>query len=259
MLYKTLGLSENEMISVVGGGGKTSIVFRLARELHMHGKNVLISTTTKIYLPQGSDLTIIIEENEELVSQRIFEAASHLRGNKAARILVLGKKIFPDGKVAGVEPETLGRIFDEKLMNYVIIEADGAKQKPIKAPAEYEPLIPNQTRVVLGVIGIDAACKPLTDKFFHRPQIICEKLGYAYGASIDDDLIAFLVKWEQGLFKNVPSSARKVLIINKIDGKEQQKRAERIAGRVIEDNGEYRPDTIILTSAISENPVVRVF
>ena len=37
-----------------------------------------------------------------------------------------------------------------------MIEADGAKRLPLKVPGEWEPVIPDFTDLVVGVIGMDA-------------------------------------------------------------------------------------------------------
>jgi len=259
MLYKALRLNETEMISAVGGGGKTSIIFRLARELNAHGKNVLISTTTKIYIPHNRDVTVIIEANEKTVPDRIIRIARSQNDNKASKVLVVGKRIIPGGKMVGFEPETLVSIFNQGIFDYILVEADGAKCKPIKVPAQHEPVIPVTSGVVLGIIGIDAVGKPLTDEYFHRARTACKELGYVYGTPIEDGLITSIIVWEQGLFKNTPCSARKVLVLNKIDGREQQEHGERIAKLIIDKNLDCKLDAIILMSTLLENPVVEVF
>jgi probable selenium-dependent hydroxylase accessory protein YqeC len=253
MLCKSLGLQDREMVSAVGGGGKTSIIFRLARELFELEKRVLVTTTTKVYCPSEKDTIILIGNKEELIKS-IGKAAG--KG-----IPVLGKNILPDNKIEGLEVEVLNEVYEKGLADYIMVEADGAKQKPVKVPAPYEPLIPGKTTVVLGVIGMDALGKTLTDQFFHRASAACEKLEHPYGGPIDEDLIVSIVKWEEGLFKGAPAAAEKVLVLNKVDGKAEKERAERIAEKVASGGGRggVIPDRIIFTSILSGNPVVEVF
>ena len=44
-------LPEKGVVSFVGGGGKTSLLFRFAEELHACGKRVIVSTSTHMFRP----------------------------------------------------------------------------------------------------------------------------------------------------------------------------------------------------------------
>jgi len=261
ILCEVLDLWKKELIAAVGGGGKTSIVFRLSRELLRLKKSVLLSTTTKMYFPRGNDITVVIEDKKKSMFQKIcnFYAGSGGDGNWDNGIVVIGKGVLPDNKIKGVEREILNEIFQRGLAEYIVVEADGAKQKPIKVPAPYEPVIPEKTTTVLGIVGIDAVGKPLTEEFFHRVEIAYRRLGYPYGKEMDEELIASVVTWEEGLFKNTPAAAKKVFILNKVDGKKERKQAEKIAELVMMKRGKIIPERIVFTSVISENPVVEVF
>ena len=46
-----------KVISIVGAGGKTTLVHKLAREYHRSGKGVLVTTTTHMYVEADTDLS----------------------------------------------------------------------------------------------------------------------------------------------------------------------------------------------------------
>lgn len=52
-------------------------------------------------------------------------------------------------KISGVSEEMLQAY--EKLADLVLVEADGAKRLPLKAPAGWEPVLPGRFDVVIGV------------------------------------------------------------------------------------------------------------
>lgn len=252
MLCKALGLQQREMIAAVGGGGKTSILFTLAGELLRLKKSVVVTTTTKIYMPRGDRISVLLGDKEGLI-----------KGIKTAPrqdILVLGKNILTDNKIEGLQKEVLDEIFEEGLADYILVEADGAKQKPVKVPDSYEPVIPGKTTLVIGVVGIDAMGKPLLVEYFHRADIACSQLGYPYGKVMDEEVFASVIKWDKGLFKGVPPGARKVLVINKVDGIEQRHKARRVFDKVMSRWGEggTTPDKVVFTSMLNKDPVIEV-
>jgi probable selenium-dependent hydroxylase accessory protein YqeC len=210
LLKDAIGIKGIQMISLVGAGGKTSIIFRLAQELASNKKKVLISTTTKMYIPDalhggklviGNHIDSIIGE-----SQQIERGVVTWAGGKTT-----------DGKITGILPEYLDAIYTQKLFDIILLEADGSKQKSLKAPSEYEPVIPKKTSIVLGVMGIDTLGKHLDERNVHRPELIEKITGNPIGSIIDADLMAKIALHKEGLFKNSDIIARKILVLNKVD------------------------------------------
>ena len=73
----------------------------------------------------------------------------------------------------------------KRLFDFILVEADGAKRKPIKAPADYEPVIPSSTTLVIGVIGLDALGKAIDEETIHRCELFCSLTGKKAGNTID--------------------------------------------------------------------------
>jgi probable selenium-dependent hydroxylase accessory protein YqeC len=261
-LAEALNLKDIGLLSAVGGGGKTSLIFKLARELKTRGKTVLVTTTTKIYLPpSGSDITLILESDCQralkLIKQRMI--SEQTSGIEEGKIIVWGKKVIPGEKMEGVRTDTADRIYSDGMFDFILVEADGAKRKPVKAPASHEPQVPRNTTHLLGIVGLDAVGMPLSEDFFHRPELVYKELAYSPHSIIDEELISFLVTWENGLFKNAPINAQKVLVLNKADDEEAKRKAERISKRILMQVKGIIPDRIIFTSLITEPPVMEVF
>lgn len=211
-LYEALNieLDKKEIISFVGAGGKTTSLFKLAKELKEAGSSVLITTTTAIYSPakESYDRLILTDEDDH---------KKRLQVKNTQSICVLGKAISRENKLLGLEPSKILDISNQNIFNYILIEADGAKRKPIKAPAPHEPVIPSNTTKLIGVIGLDALNKEIGEAWVHRPQFFCQLTEGKIGGKIDINRVVKLVAADDGLYKNCPDSCQKYLLFNKTD------------------------------------------
>ncbi|GAG06697.1 unnamed protein product, partial [marine sediment metagenome] len=141
----------------MGAGGKTTLMFSLSRELTTHEKVVITTTTTKILPPPSSDTPylFISQEEKEIVDFILKKAGTFDHITIASDLLVCS------GKLQGINPLLVSRLIKLSPVNYIIVEADGASKKPLKAPnPEFEPVIPRSSTLVIPVVGIDAlGCK----------------------------------------------------------------------------------------------------
>lgn len=199
--------STGMLIAFVGGGGKTSSIMALADELACGGRKVLITTTTAMFNPKGV---------------------------RHPNIDVLGDHVTVEGKLKGITKERVDAILTEHQYDVILVEADGSRGLPIKAPAEYEPVIPELTSILVGVIGMDSYGRHIDSSVVHRPEIFTLLTGTVNGDKIDDNAIIRLISGPQGLFKGCPKGAKKVLLLNKALDDGTRATAERIAVQVIE-------------------------
>ena len=219
-LYKKLNIDSNKkgILSFVGGGGKTTTIFSLAEELKVLGKKVLISTTTHIFKPDREDFdNIFLKDLEE-------------KEIRSSTITILGEKIV-DGKIKGLDPSSLEAIIKKDLFDFILIEADGARGMPIKAPASYEPVILDSTLKTIGVIGLDALNMPI-DKVSHRKEILSSLLKKDLSDSIEIEDIVKLVLAKDGLFK--ASKGEKILLLNNAIDKNKIRKAKLIRKALLE-------------------------
>ena len=134
--------------AVIGGGGKTSLLRRLGEELSQTS-SVLLCTTTKIYPFQGIPAVHSLEELERVNEPLVCMGTA----------LENGKLTAPS-----VPMEVLAKRFD-----YVLVEADGSAQRPMKAHALHEPVIPPESGDVILVVGASGFGRPIAQAA-HRPE-----------------------------------------------------------------------------------------
>ena len=144
--------------AIIGGGGKTTLLYALARECSKDSR-VIVCTTTHILPPEH--LPCVVSGSEDEIAAALLNANCVCVGTKSAE----GKFSAP-----AVPMEKLMTLAD-----YVFVEADGSKHRPLKAHAEHEPVLPaeaNQTILVLGASGLN---RPICDAA-HRPELYAKKL-----------------------------------------------------------------------------------
>ena len=167
---KALGVRPG-VTSVIGSGGKTSLLGALARELP---GTVLLTTTTHI-LP-FADVPLVTSADADDVRAALAES----------RVVCVGSQAEKDGKL--VAP-SLGIDTLASLADYVLVEADGARRLPLKAHAPWEPVIPacsSRTILVLGASGLGHAVREKV----HRPEIFCDLAGCAPDDPATPELVA---------------------------------------------------------------------
>lgn len=220
-----LNLRNGGVISLVGAGGKTSLMFRLARELSETGAAVLTTTTTKIYTPhrRQSSVVMISESPRALAikAEEILKRHSHISA---------GRCLIPfHNKLKGFPPEAIDDIWRSGVFHWIIVEADGAAKKPLKAPAGHEPVIPQCTKWVIGIVGLKAVGKPLTESWAFRPQLVSKITGLSQGASITESAVAEVIMNANGIMKGFPGQAKRFVFLNQAESLERLAAARRIA------------------------------
>lgn len=187
-------LSPAGVTAFVGGGGKTGTMLALAQELAGQGARVIVTTTTHI-LPVTAPLP------------------SGMR--------VVGVPL-PNGKLGPVEhPERLRRECD-----FLLLESDGSRGLPVKAPADHEPALLPETELVIALQGMTAFGKPIS-AVCHRPERVCAVLGKSPEELLCPADGAALLLRSQGQRKGV-GHRRYAVVLNQADGKPEQDAAREI-------------------------------
>ena len=189
------------IITVVGAGGKTTICLCLGKELSRRGGRVLFTTTTQIYRPDCCP--VFVGDPEDLSPSGRFTAA--------------GSQEIQNGKLKGFTAEETDAIERRRSFDYILVEGDGAKGRPVKAPAEWEPVYPGLTRLAVGVIGLDCLGKPVSEENVHRSELFMQITGAHPGEVIKKEHLQKLIVHPLGLFRHAPQAAEKVVLCNKTD------------------------------------------
>ena len=136
-------------------------------------------------------------------------------------------------KITGPQPEELDRLFAERALDFLIVEADGAHGRPLKAPADHEPVIPSLSTTVVIAIGVDAVGMRL-DEASHRVERATAFSGLAPDHLLTATDCAAILVHPSGALRTAPEAARVLVAITKVSSPDQQKAAEEIANRVAE-------------------------
>src|SRR4030043_468581 len=252
LLTEALGVKAREVISLVGAGGKTTLMFRLAKELSTGGKRVVTTTTTMILEPASGETESLFVNSDE---GRIKD---FLRGHldQYAHITIAQERL-ESGKLKGVSSNLVDGLWHSLGIDAIIIEADGAAGRPVKAPRENEPVIPASTTLVVAMLGIDGMEKELNEKNVFQPERVSKLTGVSTGERLTDEAIGLLITHPEGVFKGAPSSSRVVAFLNKVDIPNGVAKAKCVAQKIF-DKKHRQIERIVLGQLKSEPPVVEV-
>ena len=195
---------QKHIISLVGGGGKTTIMYELANFYAAAGKKAVVLTTTHIWLPNGKDV-------QGGAYGADWPAVASLW--QQGRFAVIGTLEQDTGKLIAPGADLLTQALE--CCDVAIIEADGAKQMPCKLPAEHEPVLLPESDIVIAVAGLDALGKSLEEACF-RWQLGREIFGSSCNLLFDEAKLVQILLSDQGSHKAV--GARDFYIaLNKCD------------------------------------------
>jgi probable selenium-dependent hydroxylase accessory protein YqeC len=227
-LRQAFDIHHGEVISLVGGGGKTTLMFALARELASSGKPVVTTTTTKVLEPSSSETPLLLLEADEKKLVRALLQSVDKYGH-----ITLARDKLPSGKLTGVSSELIVELAELNRVSHIIVEADGAAHKSLKAPTLTEPVIPSNTSLVIPVVGIDAIGCRLAEENVFRSEIVSKLLGLPLGEVVSAEAIAFLITHPQGIIKGSPPQARIVPFLNKVDLDEGLSKGRDLASKIL--------------------------
>ena len=253
-LRHSLGLKNGGVISLVGAGGKTALMFRLARELSGQGDRVLTTTTTKIYTPNRKQSPIVIISKS--ARALLIEAREILKQKR--HVSAGSQQIHFQNKLKGIAPETIDTFWQSGIFRWIIVEADGAGGKPLKAPAVHEPVIPNSTKWTIGICGLEAVGRPLTERWVFRPQRVSKITGLALGSCITESAIAKLFISPDGIMKNIPVQSKRFAFLNQAESQARLEAGKKIA-RLISSQREAGFTGVLIGQTLYDPPVKTVY
>lgn len=208
-LAEAFSIGKKEAISLVGAGGKTTLLYALGRELSTLECGVILTTTTKILEPPPSPFLLqFISDELGAIKKWVTENLNHHQS------LLIARKRLPNGKLEGILPEWAEEIFSMDGVSAIVNEADGSAGRPLKAPRDGEPVIPKNTTLLVPLIGIDGMGCPLDEEKVFRSAIASLLLDLPIGSTVTENAIARLAMESM---KSGPAGARIVPLINKVD------------------------------------------
>jgi molybdenum cofactor cytidylyltransferase len=225
-LHEALGVRRRrELVSIVGGGGKSALLFALASR-EISDSRWVLTTTTRIFAAQLEGAPACCEVASTDLSRELDEGVSGL--------LVIGE--VSGEKAIGVRPDVPGRLLSHPHVHCVAVEADGSRQRPAKAPAEHEPVIPEETTLTVIVAGIDALEGPIGE-VTHRPERVASITGRSTDQWLRVADLATLLRSPAGGRRGVPETSRLAVLINKVETRERRTRAREVAEVLLREAG----------------------
>ena len=222
-LNEALRTSKANSIAFVGAGGKSAALFQLARQLQTP---VIVTATTHL----GGWQIPLADRHIIAKTPSPVEAIEH---GLSGVILVTGE--IKEDRTEPISEHVL--FWLREFCGYhslpLLIEADGSRQKPLKAPAEHEPVIPEFVEQVVQVAGLTGLGKLFNDEFVHRPVIFGKLSGLKMGEIVTSEALQTVLTHSAGGLKNIPEKARRVALLNQADTPELQAQGEAIAKQLL--------------------------
>ncbi len=224
-LLTPLGIVRGDVVAVAGAGGKTTLVYAVAAEARAAGLRVLVTTTTHMgTLPEAVTGPVFVEAEADPLPGLAAALAS---GGLAT---LLGRRLRSD-KLEGILPERVDALASRA--DLVLVEADGARQRSLKAPAAHEPVVPSRTTLVVVVAALDVLGAPLGEERVHRVELVAAAAGRAAGTLVDEDVVVAALRQPAGYLARVPAAARSAVFLNKAESADAAAAAGRIAHRLV--------------------------
>ena len=224
---QSLGVRRGDVVAVVGAGGKTTLVYRLAADARSAGLRVLVTTTTHMgTLPRATTGPLLVEDEADGDKHGAVASALAAEG----RATLLGRRIRED-KLEGVAPERVDALC--RSADLTLVEADGARGRSLKVPAAHEPVLPRRTSLVVVVAALDVLGEPLTDERIHRLELVSAATGTTVGEAVDEDTVVACLRYARGYISRLPSGARAAVFLNKVEDEDRRAAAVRIARRLV--------------------------
>ena len=163
------------IVAVVGSGGKTTLIKKLAAKYRGEGKRVLVTTTTHMFIEPDTLLT----DDADTILRALKETGYAMAGIAAGE------------KIRALSPETFAAAC--AAADVVLVEADGSKHMPLKYPNATEPVIPENTDGIIVVWGPHGLGKPARE-VCHRLELVLDCLGIDGDTPITREYVAALLE-----------------------------------------------------------------
>ena len=195
---QALGLGRRSLVALVGGGGKTTLLFALGRNLPAR---TLLTTTTRMGCDRTGGFPCLIGPTDNDLASALDRDGS-----------VLVWRTTDERKALGFAPTDVDRWFATGAADHIVVEADGARRRPFTAPAPWEPPIPESSTHVVACIGADALGYVIADRV-HRPLRVAAAAGCSPYERLTPERAARALTSPVGMLKNVPGTARFVVAV----------------------------------------------
>jgi len=207
-LYEALGITRGDVVAFVGAGGKSGAILAVADGLGWAGMKVLVAPTTKMMLGEADRIgPLVTSEDAAELREKVERSLSE------SSAVVAGSGMLSKNRVGGVDPASIGNL--ARLVDVVLIEADGSRRRPIKGTADHEPVLPETATLIVAVANVQALGTPVDEEHVHRPELFSDLTGVGRGQSITPG--AFATALARGSLARVPPMARTAVLVTGVE------------------------------------------
>ena len=223
-LSEALNVHRDARVAAIGGGGKMTLLLALGVEWAQAGGRPLLLPTTRLADHPERGLrgvrTVVLPP-----ARTAWPPVSVLGGE----LLVVGRRSDRPGLLDPIQPDEIGALAEQSRADLVLVKADGARGRSLKAHKEGEPVVPLDAGLVVALAGLDAWGAPLDDEHVHRAERFAERTGATLGARVEDDAFYGALADPAGYRAAVPPGARYVVFLNQADRPVRVAVAQRLA------------------------------
>jgi probable selenium-dependent hydroxylase accessory protein YqeC len=219
-----MDIKPSQCVSVMGAGGKSTLMNRLADELIVLGRTVVLSSTTNYHRPKTlqSDQILLTRDAPDWLDR---VGALARRWN---RLLILHHDLG-EAMVKGIEVDAVRRLHEGIPHAIIIVKTDGARKRWFKAPNQSEPVIPPWSQLSITVVNCRILGQPLTEALVHRPERVAELTGLHMGDPVTPQAVGTVLTHPDTYAAKIPSGARRAIYISHVRSPESVAQAKAIA------------------------------
>jgi probable selenium-dependent hydroxylase accessory protein YqeC len=219
-----LNIRPSQCVSIMGAGGKSTLMNRLADELIVLGRTVVLSSTTNYHRPQA------LQSDQILLTRDALDWPDRLSvlAQRWNRLLVLHHDLG-NAMVKGIDIAAVHNIHEQIPDAIIILKTDGARKRWFKAPNQSEPVIPPWSQLSITVVNCEILGQPLTEALVHRPQRVAELTGLHVGDPITPQAVARVLTHPDTYAAKIPLGARRAIYISHVHSPERMAQANAIA------------------------------
>jgi len=201
-------LLKGHVVAIIGGGGKSTLLERLGKDLAARDLRVILTTTTKMQSPPGTNL-VLQDQTQNFI-------ASTKATLEKKRLATVAKDYYKgQTKLSGINQGYIPEL--RRFADVIVVEADGCRQRSLKTHKEYEPVIPIMTTCTIIICGADVVGTQLSDKTVHRAELFAQKWSLPPDSVLTPEIVARELLSSDSYLRNVPLKAKITYYINKSD------------------------------------------
>jgi probable selenium-dependent hydroxylase accessory protein YqeC len=228
------------VVCLTGAGGKKTVMYELASTF---GGRVALTSTSRMF-----------EYDKSVVDRVIAPGNITPKPPSSERVVAYAEETDTPHRVGGLMPSQIETIFRKGEYDLIVIKADGARSRLIKAPAEHEPLIPDFTELVVPLVSGRVIEQPLTKIIAHRADLLAKVMEMEIGEVIKPLNLARLLSSQTGSLQGT-KNIRVVPVINMVDNRQVEEACVEAASIAFSQTNRF--DRIVLCE-LRRSKLVRV-